>query len=72
MASHMVMGKCHRQFVLPHPMVVCLGNQHSIHPAVARGDEVELRTAVAVPSGQGDSRSGSGHAARKPGAAADS
>lgn len=54
-ASHMVMGTCHSHFVFPHPMAVCLGNQHAIHPVAPRRDEVELRPAVAVPSGQGHS-----------------
>ena len=53
-ACHMVIGTRHRQFVFPHPMAVCLGNQHPVHSAFARGDEVELRTAV-VSCEQGNS-----------------
>lgn len=52
---NMVMGERCRHLVLPHTLAVCLRNQHSVHPAVTRGNEGELQFAIAVPSRQGDS-----------------
>ena len=35
-ACSMVMGECHRGFVLPHPLAVRTRNQHAVHPVAAR------------------------------------